>query len=131
MLVRNGHTEAAVDLAVLCDSPPAGVICEIMNESGEMARVPELIEMAKKHGLKMITIADLVRYRYEKEHLITREASIQLPSEFGDFRLNGYSNLLDDKEHLALYTGDLSRSLLLITTYSLHPSDIFRKVPSL
>lgn len=109
VLVRNGHTEAAVDLAILCGSQPAGVICEIMNENGTMARVPELIELAKKHDVKMITIADLVRYRYAKEQLITREASIQLPSEFGIFRMNGYSNLVDDKEHLALYTGDLSQ----------------------
>ena len=87
------------------DSQPAGVICEIMSENGEMARVPELIEMAQKHNLKMITIADLVRYRYEKEHVITREAAFNCRVSLANFRMNGYSNLLDDKEHLALYTG--------------------------
>lgn len=109
VLVRNGHTEAAVDLAILCGSQPAGVICEIMKENGEMARVPELLEIAKQHALKIITIADLIHYRYEREQLVSREASVQMPSEFGDFRMIGYSNLLDDKEHVALYTGDLSK----------------------
>lgn len=109
VLVRNGHTEAAVDLAILCGSQPAGVICEIMKENGEMARVPELLEIAKQHALKIITIADLIHYRYEREQLVSREASVQMPSEFGDFQMIGYSNLLDDKEHVALYTGDLSK----------------------
>jgi 3,4-dihydroxy 2-butanone 4-phosphate synthase / GTP cyclohydrolase II len=110
VLVRNGHTEAAVDLAILCGSQPAGVICEIMKENGEMARVPDLLEMAKQHALKIITIADLIRYRYEREQLVSREASVQMPSGFGDFRMSGYSNQLDDKEHVALYTGDIAKA---------------------
>ena len=73
-----------------------------------MARVPELLEIAGQHGLKIITIADLIRYRYQKEHLVSREASIQLPSSFGDFQMVGYSNQLDDKEHVALYNGSIS-----------------------
>ena len=108
VLVRNGHTEAAVDLAILCGSQPAGVICEIMKENGEMARVPDLLEIAKQHALKIITIADLIRYRYEREQLVSREASVQMPSGFGDFQMVGYSNQLDDKEHVALYTGNIS-----------------------
>ncbi len=108
VLARNGHTEAAVDLAVLCGSQPAGVICEIMKENGEMARVPELLEIAGQHGLKIITIADLIRYRYQKECLVSREASVQLPTHFGRFQMVGYANRLDDKEHVALYNGDLT-----------------------
>lgn len=108
VLVRNGHTEAAVDLAILCGSQPAGVICEIMQENGEMARVPELLAIAEQHALKIITIADLIRYRYAREQLVAREASVQMPSGFGDFCMVGYSNKLDDKEHIALYTGDIT-----------------------
>lgn len=107
VLVRNGHTEAAVDLAILCGAQPAGVICEIMKEDGHMARVPELVEIANRHALKMITIADLIRYRYEREQLVTREASVHMPSGFGDFQMIGYSNVVDDKEHIALYTGNI------------------------
>lgn len=107
VLVRNGHTEAAVDLAILCGAQPAGVICEIMKEDGHMARVPELVELANRHALKMITIADLIRYRYEREQLVAREASVHMPSGFGDFQMVGYSNVVDDKEHIALYTGNI------------------------
>ncbi|KGR85806.1 bifunctional 3,4-dihydroxy-2-butanone-4-phosphate synthase/GTP cyclohydrolase II [Lysinibacillus odysseyi] len=107
VLVRNGHTEAAVDLATLCGSQPAGVICEIMKENGEMARVPELLEISKQYALKIITIADLIRYRYEREQLVAREASVQMPTEFGAFQMIGYSNQVDDKEHIALYAGNI------------------------
>ncbi|WP_042349816.1 bifunctional 3,4-dihydroxy-2-butanone-4-phosphate synthase/GTP cyclohydrolase II [Bacillus massiliigorillae] len=107
VLARTGHTEAAVDLAILCGSYPAGVICEIMNEDGTMARTPELINIALDHQLKMITIADLVHYRYNNEKIVKKEASVHLPTDYGSFQLIGYSNLLDDSEHVALVKGDI------------------------
>ncbi|MCY8605874.1 bifunctional 3,4-dihydroxy-2-butanone-4-phosphate synthase/GTP cyclohydrolase II [Bacillus sonorensis] len=107
VLKRAGHTEAAVDLAEACGSAPAGVICEIMNEDGTMARVPELKKIADQHGLKMITIKDLIEYRYSKGTLINREVSIMLPSDFGTFKVFGYTNEIDHKEHIALVKGDV------------------------
>lgn len=107
VLRRAGHTEAAVDLAVLCGAMPAGVICEIMNDDGTMARVPELREIAKKFNLKMITIKDLIQYRNKKDKLINREVEIELPTEFGSFKAIGYSNILDGKEHVALVKGNI------------------------
>jgi len=109
VLRRAGHTEAAVDLARMAGSFPAGVICEIINEDGTMARVPDLLEIAKKYDLKMITIADLIKYRNQMEKLVNREVEVTLPTEFGDFRVAAYSNQLDSKEHLALIKGDISR----------------------
>ncbi|MBS4161455.1 GTP cyclohydrolase II, partial [Klebsiella pneumoniae] len=100
-------TEAAVDLAEACGSAPASVICEIMNEDGTMARVPELKKIADQHGLKMITIKDLIEYRYSKGTLINREVSIMLPSDFGTFKVFGYTNEIDHKEHIALVKGDV------------------------
>lgn len=105
VLVRAGHTEGAVDLARLAGLQPTGVICEIMNEDGSMARVPDLLQFVKKHNLKIITIQDLIRYRRQKEKLIEMVESIQLPTDFGDFRAVGYRSLLDQKEHLALVKG--------------------------
>ncbi|QHZ47485.1 bifunctional 3,4-dihydroxy-2-butanone-4-phosphate synthase/GTP cyclohydrolase II [Bacillus sp. NSP9.1] len=107
VLKRAGHTEAAVDLAAACGSKPAGVICEIMNEDGTMARVPELKKIADQHGLKMITIKDLIEYRYSKGTLINREVGITLPSDFGTFKVFGYTNEIDNKEHIALVKGDV------------------------
>ncbi|ATH92223.1 3,4-dihydroxy-2-butanone 4-phosphate synthase [Bacillus glycinifermentans] len=107
VLKRAGHTEAAVDLAEACGSVPAGVICEIMNEDGTMARVPELKKIADQHGLKMITIKDLIKYRYSKGTLINREVSITLPADFGTFKVFGYTNDIDQKEHIALVKGDV------------------------
>ncbi len=107
VLRRAGHTEAAVDLAILSGSKPAGVICEIMNEDGTMARVPQLKEMAEKFQLKLITIKDLMEYRNKKDKLVKREVEIQLPTEFGQFKAVGYSNLVDDKEHVALVKGEI------------------------
>lgn len=107
VLRRAGHTEAAVDLARLAGSAEAGVICEIIRENGEMARVPQLMEIARKYQLKIITIEDLIRYRRKKEVLVKREISIKLPTDFGQFEAVGYSNQLDDKEHLALVKGPL------------------------
>lgn len=108
VLRRAGHTEAAVDLAHLAGRFPAGVICEIMNEDGTMARLPELQEIARRFDLKLISIADLIRYRMKTESLVKREVVAQLPSEFGDFRIAAYTNLLDGKEHVALIKGEIS-----------------------
>lgn len=108
VLRRAGHTEAAVDLAQMSGSSPAGVICEIMNEDGSMARVPELRNIADKFDLKMITIKDLIQYRNRKDKLVQREVEIKLPTEFGDFRAVGYSNIVDGKEHVALVKGEIS-----------------------
>lgn len=107
ILRRAGHTEAAVDLAKMCGAKPAGVICEIMNEDGTMARVPQLRKIADQFGLKMITIKDLIQYRNRKDKLIQREVEINLPTEFGIFKAIGYSNVVDDKEHIALVKGDI------------------------
>ncbi len=107
VLRRAGHTEAAVDLAVLSGLYPAGVICEIMNEDGTMARVPQLIEYARMHGLKIITIADLIRYRMQKEKLVYRAAEATLPTRFGVFKVVAYENSVDNLEHLALVKGDI------------------------
>ncbi|MDA1648291.1 bifunctional 3,4-dihydroxy-2-butanone 4-phosphate synthase/GTP cyclohydrolase II [Bacillus cereus group sp. BY9-3LC] len=108
VLRRAGHTEAAVDLAQLCGAEPAGVICEIINEDGTMARVPDLIQFAKQFDIKMITIEDLIAYRRHNETLVTREVEITLPTDFGTFHAIGYSNSLDTKEHIALVKGDIS-----------------------
>lgn len=107
VLRRSGHTEAAVDLAMLAGSYPAGVICEIMNEDGTMARLPQLTEIAARFDLKLISIEELIRYRTSKECLVKREVEVQLPSEYGDFRIAGYTNLVDEKEHVALIKGDI------------------------
>lgn len=107
VLRRAGHTEAAVDLAMLAGSIPAGVICEVMNEDGTMARVPELKKVAEEFDLKMITIKDLIHYRRNKERLVKREVEITLPTDFGEFKMIGFSNEIDDKEHLALVKGQI------------------------
>ncbi len=107
VLVRAGHTEGAVDLARLAGLQPAGVICEIMNEDGSMARVPDLLKFAKKHDLKIMTIQDLISYRRKKEKLIEMVVSINLPTDQGIFQAKGYRSILDDKEHLALVMGQV------------------------
>jgi 3,4-dihydroxy 2-butanone 4-phosphate synthase / GTP cyclohydrolase II len=107
VLKRAGHTEAAVDLAMLSGAEPAGVICEIMNEDGTMARVPQLKEIAEKLNVKLITIKDLIEYRNREDRLIQREVEIELPTEFGQFRAVGYSNVIDGKEHVALVKGTI------------------------
>ncbi len=107
VLRRAGHTEAAVDLARLCGSYPAGVICEVIKEDGTMARVPDLKMIAAKHGLKFISIQDLIRYRNEKEKLIHREVEINLPTDFGVFKAVAYTNDVDRKEHVALVKGEI------------------------
>lgn len=105
VLVRAGHTECAVDLARLAGLKPAGVLCEIMNDDGTMARVPDLIKFKEKHNLKMITIKDLIRYRRQHEKLIEMTESIDFPTEFGEFKAIGYRSKIDNKEHLALIKG--------------------------
>lgn len=107
VLARPGHTEATVDLAMLCGSKQAGVICEIMNEDGTMARLPQLKELAQRFQMKLITIESLIHYRLATEQIISREASIQLPSHYGDFTMIGYANAIDAKEHVAIIKGDL------------------------
>ncbi len=107
VLRRTGHTEAAVDLARLAGLYPAGVICEIMNEDGTMARVPQLLEFSKKHGLKIITIADLIRYRRRTEKLVSLVATTHLPTRYGDFQAKAYETVLDNNCHLALIMGEL------------------------
>ncbi|MGG1401069.1 bifunctional 3,4-dihydroxy-2-butanone-4-phosphate synthase/GTP cyclohydrolase II [Bacillus salipaludis] len=107
VLRRTGHTEAAVDLATLCGAHPAGVICEIMNEDGTMARVPQLRKIADSLNVKLITIKDLIEYRNKKDQLVKREVEINLPTEFGNFKAVGYSNLVDNKEHVALVKGEI------------------------
>jgi len=107
VLVRAGQTEAAVDLARMAGLYPAGVICEIMNEDGTMARVPELTKFAKKHRLLMITIADLIQYRMRTERLVKRLATAELPTDHGAFRIYAYTNHLDSETHVALVRGEI------------------------
>jgi 3,4-dihydroxy 2-butanone 4-phosphate synthase/GTP cyclohydrolase II len=107
VLRRAGHTEAAVDLARLSGLQPAGVICEIMNKKGEMARLPELITFAKKHKLRVCTIASLIRYRRDQEKLVEKEQTIQMPTDYGDFDLHLYRSKLDGETHLALTRGKI------------------------
>jgi 3,4-dihydroxy 2-butanone 4-phosphate synthase / GTP cyclohydrolase II len=108
VMVRAGQTEAAVDLARMAGLYPAGVICEIMNEDGTMARVPELTKFARKHGLLMVTIASLIQYRMQTERLVRRAAHAQLPTRHGDFEIFAYENLIDDQTHVALVRGDIA-----------------------
>ncbi|ABJ76640.1 MULTISPECIES: bifunctional 3,4-dihydroxy-2-butanone-4-phosphate synthase/GTP cyclohydrolase II [Leptospira] len=109
VLRRAGHTEAAVDLSKLARLYPAGVICEIMNDDGTMARLPDLEKFAEKHGLNIYTIEDLIRYRRAKENLIRLEVESKLPTEYGDFTIRAYSTLIDDKIHVALIKGDIKK----------------------
>lgn len=108
VLRRAGHTEAAVDLARLAGQYPAGVICEIMNEDGSMARLPKLKEFCSEHALKLITIAELIAYRRANEKLVTRVATAKLPTRFGYFDLIAYQSLVDGSEHLALVKGEVA-----------------------
>jgi 3,4-dihydroxy 2-butanone 4-phosphate synthase / GTP cyclohydrolase II len=107
VMVRAGQTEAAVDLARIAGLYPAGVICEIMNEDGTMARVPQLTKFAKRHGLLMVTIADLIKYRTRTESLVRRVASAKLPTDFGDFRIFAFESLVDKQTHVAMVYGEI------------------------
>jgi 3,4-dihydroxy 2-butanone 4-phosphate synthase/GTP cyclohydrolase II len=106
VLRRAGHTEAAVDLARLAGLEPAGVIVEILNEDGSMARTPELHKIAEKFNLKFITIKDLIEYRMKNESLITEEANIQLPTDYGDFKMKAFKQTTNGQLHLAIYKGE-------------------------
>ncbi|MDD3267702.1 MAG: bifunctional 3,4-dihydroxy-2-butanone-4-phosphate synthase/GTP cyclohydrolase II [Syntrophomonadaceae bacterium] len=106
VLRRTGHTEGSIDLAKLAGLYPAAVICEIMNEDGTMARLPQLLEFAAKHDVKIATIADLIEYRRRKEKMVTRVVEVQLPTVYGEFTALGYKSLLDAKEHVALVKGE-------------------------
>ncbi len=107
VLVRAGQTEASVDLARIAGLYPAGVICEIMNEDGTMARVPQLIEFCKEHQVKMLTVADLIRYRMQHERYVRRVAEATLPTRVGEFKMIAYSSDVDHDQHIALVRGNL------------------------
>ncbi len=119
VLQRAGQTEGSVDLARLAGLNPAGVICEIMSEDGTMARVPELMEFAKTHDLKICTVKDLITYRMSKETLVRRVADVSLPTEYGDFRAIAYTSDLDPKTHVALVKGEIrSEDDILVRVHS-------------
>ena len=109
VLRRAGHTEASIDLARLAGLEPAGVIVEILNEDGSMARTPELHQIAKKFDLKFITIKDLIKYRLENESLIKEEVDVKLPTDFGDFKLKAFKQITNDQIHMAIYKGEWDR----------------------
>jgi 3,4-dihydroxy 2-butanone 4-phosphate synthase/GTP cyclohydrolase II len=108
VLTRAGHTEAAVDLAKMAGLYPAGVICEIMNDDGTMARVPELMEYVKEHGLKIISIESLIAYRRKTEILVEKVAEANMPTIYGDFKIVGYINKINGEHHVALVKGDVN-----------------------
>jgi len=107
VLKRAGHTEASVDLAVLAGLYPAGVLCEIVNEDGTMARLPSLVTFAKQHDLKLVSIADLIQYRRHREKLIEQVADARIPTEYGDFRAVAYESTVDSRVHVAMVLGDV------------------------
>ena len=119
VLVRAGQTEAAVDLARNAGLYPAGVICEVMNEDGTMARVPQLAKFARKHGLLLITITDLIKYRIRNELLVRRVATARLPTKYGTFQIHAFENLLDNQTHVALVQGDITDGInVLVRVHS-------------
>lgn len=118
VLQRTGHTEASVDLARIAGHYPAGVMCEILKTDGTMARRDDLQVFAKKHGIKFITVAQLISYRLKKERFVTREAQANLPTQFGDFKIYGYLNNLTGQEHVALVKDDGSDKIPLVRMHS-------------
>ena len=119
ILERTGHTEAAVDLARLAGLYPAGVICEIMNEDGTMARLPQLCHFARRHHILLVSVADLIAYRLRTETIVKCVASTNLPTEYGDFRLHAFENQVDKETHIALVCGDIrSGQDLLVRVHS-------------
>jgi 3,4-dihydroxy 2-butanone 4-phosphate synthase/GTP cyclohydrolase II len=119
VLERAGQTEAGVDLARLAGLDPSAVICEIMNDDGTMARVPDLIPYAEKHGLKIITVADLIKYRRRNEKLIRRAATVSMPTRYGDFKAVGYESVIDGGHHVALVKGNVAgRKDVLVRVHS-------------
>lgn len=127
VLKRAGHTEATVDLARLAGHYPAGVLCEVLKENGEMARLPELIKVAKKFNLKLISVKDLINYRLKTDILVKRMVDAKLPSKFGSFTINLYKSVVDNKEHLALVKGkiDVSKPVLVRVHSECLTGDIF------
>jgi 3,4-dihydroxy 2-butanone 4-phosphate synthase / GTP cyclohydrolase II len=128
VLVRAGQTEAAVDLARLAGLVPAGVVCEIMNEDGTMARVPDLVPYCELHGLRMITVADLIEYRRRTEKLIERAASVQLPTEFGVFTATAFRETLTGRDHLALVMGEVGDDVLVRVHSECLTGDVFHSL---
>jgi 3,4-dihydroxy 2-butanone 4-phosphate synthase / GTP cyclohydrolase II len=130
VMVRAGQTEAAVDLARIAGLYPAGVICEIMNEDGTMARVPQLAAFAKKHGLLLITIADLIKYRIRTESLVKRVATAKLPTEYGDFHVYAYEDEVEKHTHIALVCGEIGdgKDLLVRVHSSCMTGDVLHSV---
>ena len=119
VLSRAGHTEATIDLARLAGLYPAGVLCEIMNEDGSMARVPELMKISKKHDLKIITIRDLINYLHRTKKLVHCEAVVNFPSKYGLFKLHLYKSDIDDHHHLAIVKGDVNKDTpILVRVHS-------------
>ena len=127
VLKRAGHTEAGVDLARLAGLDPSGVICEILNEDGSMARLPDLLKFKKKHGLKICSIRDLIAYRRKSEKLVRREQEIEMPTDFGDFKMFLYSAAVDNHHHLALVKGpiDPKKSALVRVHSECLTGDVF------
>ena len=115
VLRRAGHTEAAVDLATMAGLFPAGVICEVMNEDGTMARMPELIRVAREHGLKLISIADLIDHRRRREVLVSKVAEATIPTPYGEFRSYAYESLVDGRTHIALVLGEMGDGIGVLT----------------
>ncbi|NCO32906.1 MAG: bifunctional 3,4-dihydroxy-2-butanone 4-phosphate synthase/GTP cyclohydrolase II [Armatimonadetes bacterium CG2_30_59_28] len=119
VLVRAGHTEAAVDLASLAELYPGGVICEIMKDDGNMAHLQDLIEFAKKHGIRLVTIEELIRYRHQKEKLVHRVADAHLPTAFGQFRCYAYESNIDEEPYIALVMGEIDPEVpILVRVHS-------------
>jgi len=114
VLVRAGHTEAAVDLARMAGCAPAGVTCEIVSEDGTMSRMPQLIEYGKRHVLRIITIADLIRYRRHREKLVERVTEVEFPTRFGEFRLHLYRNIFENTHHVALVKGAMDPAVPIL-----------------
>ncbi len=129
VLERTGHTEAVVDLAKLCGHRAAGVMCEVMAPDGHMARRDYLREFADKHGLKFITVSELIAYRLKSEKLVTREAETDLPTKYGNFRLIGYKNHINGHEHVALVKDDGSNKIPAVRVHSMClTGDIFHSL---
>jgi 3,4-dihydroxy 2-butanone 4-phosphate synthase/GTP cyclohydrolase II len=128
VLVRAGQTEAAVDLARLAGLVPAGVVCEIMNEDGTMARVPDLVPYCERHGLRMITVADLIEYRRRTEKLVERVVSVQLPTEFGAFKAIAFRETLTGRDHLALVMGEVGDDVLVRVHSECLTGDVFHSL---
>jgi len=128
VLVRAGQTEAAVDLARLAGLVPAGVVCEIMNDDGTMARVPDLVPYCEGHGLRMITVADLIEYRRRTEKLVERVVSVQLPTEFGAFKAIAFRETLTGRDHLALVMGEAGDDVLVRVHSECLTGDVFHSL---